>query len=195
MSTVSLDSVTGTCYAVGTHQDQVQLKLPQLEGPVLFRLFLRFLLNHSHAWGSPWWSSLTSASVSRYPMACVPSLNTPASPSPGLPRPFGMGAKTHSCTYCSPLMYLLQYSWPLNEGWGGVDIQHCQKSTHRTSLVVQWLRLRASTAGGTGSIPHWGRFMGHAVWCNQKKKKEKKSTFKLWLALGLTTRVLGLLNQ
>jgi len=27
---------------------------------------------------------------------------------------------------------------------------------HGTSLVVQWLRLHASNAGGVGSIPGWG---------------------------------------
>ena len=42
------------------------------------------------------------------------------------------------------------------------------------SLVVQWLRLRTSTAGGTGSIPGQGTKIPHAVWHSQKKKKEKK---------------------
>ena len=32
-----------------------------------------------------------------------------------------------------------------------------------TSLVVQWLRLRASTAGGTGLIPGWGTKIPHAT--------------------------------
>ena len=32
-----------------------------------------------------------------------------------------------------------------------------------TSLVVQWLRLSAFTAGGTGSIPGWGTKIPHAV--------------------------------
>ena len=39
-----------------------------------------------------------------------------------------------------------------------------------TSLAVQWLGLRASTAGGTGSIPGQGTKIPHAVWCSQKKK-------------------------
>ena len=38
-----------------------------------------------------------------------------------------------------------------------------------TSLVVQWLRLRASTAGGTGLIPGWGTKIPHAVWPKKKK--------------------------
>ena len=39
-----------------------------------------------------------------------------------------------------------------------------------TSLVVQWLRLRASTAGGTGSIPGQGTKIPHAVPHGQKRK-------------------------
>ena len=35
-----------------------------------------------------------------------------------------------------------------------------------TSSVVQWLRLRASTAGGTGLIPGWGTKIPHAAWWN-----------------------------
>ena len=31
-----------------------------------------------------------------------------------------------------------------------------------TSVVVQWLRLCASTAGGAGSIPGWGIKIPHA---------------------------------
>ena len=40
-----------------------------------------------------------------------------------------------------------------------------------TSLVVQWLRLHASTAGGAGSIPGWGTKIPHALWYGKKKKK------------------------
>ena len=42
-----------------------------------------------------------------------------------------------------------------------------------TSLVVQWLRLRASTAGGTGSIPGQGTRILHATCLGHKKKKKK----------------------
>ena len=38
------------------------------------------------------------------------------------------------------------------------------------SLVVHWLRLRASTVGGTGSIPGRGTKIPKAEWCSQKKK-------------------------
>ena len=37
----------------------------------------------------------------------------------------------------------------------------------RTSLVVQWLRLCASGAGGMGLIPGWGTKIPHAVWLCQ----------------------------
>ena len=40
-----------------------------------------------------------------------------------------------------------------------------------TSLVVQWLRLHASTAGGTGSIPGQGTKIPHATQSSQKKKR------------------------
>ena len=39
-----------------------------------------------------------------------------------------------------------------------------------TSLAAQWLRLLASTAQGTDSIPGWGTKIPHAVRCSQKKK-------------------------
>ena len=37
------------------------------------------------------------------------------------------------------------------------------------SLVVQWLELHASTAGGKGLIPGQGTKIPQAVWCDQKK--------------------------
>ena len=42
-----------------------------------------------------------------------------------------------------------------------------------TSLAVQWLRLCASTAGGTGSIPVQGTKILHARAVQQKKKKKR----------------------
>ena len=41
----------------------------------------------------------------------------------------------------------------------------------KTSLVVQWLRLHASTAGETGYIRGWGPKIPYASWCNKKKIK------------------------
>ena len=38
--------------------------------------------------------------------------------------------------------------------------------------MVQWLRLLASTAGDTGSIPGPGTKIPYAMQCSQKKKKE-----------------------
>ena len=37
------------------------------------------------------------------------------------------------------------------------------------SLVVQWLRLQAASAGGTGMVPGWGTKISHAVQLGQKK--------------------------
>ena len=42
-----------------------------------------------------------------------------------------------------------------------------------TSLVVQWLRLHASTAGGMRLTSGWGS-SPHASWSGQKKKKGRK---------------------
>ena len=42
----------------------------------------------------------------------------------------------------------------------------------RNSLVVQWLGLCASTAGGPGLISGWGTKILQAVRCGQKKKKK-----------------------
>ena len=42
--------------------------------------------------------------------------------------------------------------------------------SRETSLAVQWLRLHASTAGGTGLTPGWGNKIPHAAWHGQKKK-------------------------
>ena len=38
---------------------------------------------------------------------------------------------------------------------------------------LQWLRLWASTAGSTGSIPGWGTKIPHAKWWPKKKKKNQ----------------------
>ena len=43
----------------------------------------------------------------------------------------------------------------------------------RTSLVVQWLRLQASTAGGVGSIPGQETKIPHAAQSSQKQNKQK----------------------
>ena len=58
-----------------------------------------------------------------------------------------------------------------------------------TFLVVQWLRLHASNARGTGSIPGQGTKIPQAVQCHQKKKKDPSTSlqitqfrFFLWLS-------------
>ena len=54
-----------------------------------------------------------------------------------------------------------------------------KKVNRGTSLVVQWLRLCASTAGGTGLIPGQETKTLHAVWCdppNHNKIKIKRLT-------------------
>lgn len=37
-------------------------------------------------------------------------------------------------------------------------------------MVVQWLKLSISSAGGTGSFPSQRTKIPHAMWCGKKKK-------------------------
>ena len=55
-----------------------------------------------------------------------------------------------------------------------------------TSLVVQWLRLQASTAGGMDSIPDHGTKIPHAKWLSQKIGKKTKKTLQ-WGCLTIMT--------
>ena len=47
-----------------------------------------------------------------------------------------------------------------------------------TSLAVQWLRFRASTAWSTGQIPGWGTKIPHAAWHGLKINKKIKIKIK-----------------
>ena len=51
-------------------------------------------------------------------------------------------------------------------------------------LVFQWLRLCASTAGGTGSIPGHRTKIPHAICAAKKKKKKEKSKVVLLVLWG-----------
>ena len=46
-------------------------------------------------------------------------------------------------------------------------------------LVVQWLRLSASTEGGTGPLPGWSESNQIPTRCSQKKKKKGTKIMKL----------------
>ena len=48
---------------------------------------------------------------------------------------------------------------------------HFKKHLWETCLVVQWLRLHAAPAEGTGSIPGWGTKILHATRLGQRNKK------------------------
>ena len=66
---------------------------------------------------------------------------------------------------------------------GKASKKKCYKSVLQgNSLTVQWLGLRASTAGGTGSIPGWeGDKIAQAAQCRRKKKKNTQRVKKaLW---------------
>ena len=65
------------------------------------------------------------------------------------------------------------------------------------SLLVQWLRLHATSAGGTGSIPGQGTKIPHAACCSQKIrfqkdiKKKKKKGKERYEPMSLRVRMLG----
>ena len=42
------------------------------------------------------------------------------------------------------------------------------------SLEVQWLGLRASTAGGTGLVPGWGTKIPPVTWLGKQTKKRNR---------------------
>ena len=52
-----------------------------------------------------------------------------------------------------------------------------------TFLVVQWLGLQASTAGGIGSIPGQGTKILHATQPKKKKREEREHTNRLFRTL------------
>lgn len=55
---------------------------------------------------------------------------------------------------------------------GGTFNLFCLKKKLGTSLVIHWLRLHASKAGGAGSIPDQGTEVPHATQCGKKRKKK-----------------------
>ena len=52
-----------------------------------------------------------------------------------------------------------------------LSVEREGKHTLRTFLAVQWLRLSAPTAGGTGLIPSWGTKILHPMQGEKKKRK------------------------
>ena len=56
--------------------------------------------------------------------------------------------------------------------WGMEEIA-INMSPEGTSLVVQWLRLHGSNAGGAGLIPGQGTKIPYATWHGQNTNKQK----------------------
>ena len=56
-----------------------------------------------------------------------------------------------------------------------------KNKTCGTSLVVQWLRLCTSNAGGTVSFPVSGTKMPHASWCGHLHPKKKQDPYIYYL--------------
>lgn len=64
------------------------------------------------------------------------------------------------------------------KGWAPgnarVRVFSFKSGSSKTSLVVQWLKLLASTAGNTDLIPSWETKIPHASRCSQKKIQQKR---------------------
>ena len=69
------------------------------------------------------------------------------------------------------------------------------KKMPRTSLAVQCLRLRASIAGGTGSIPGRGSKISHASQRGQKKKCQVMDDFYFLLRVIFYNKMCWICNQ
>ena len=89
----------------------------------------------------------------------------------------------------------------LNGHFSKEDICRANKHTpgktvkQGTSLMVQWLGLHVSNAGGAGSIPgHQGTKIPHALWCGQKikinKTKQQQQQQKCSVSIGCSVSVL-----
>ena len=64
----------------------------------------------------------------------------------------------------------------------------------RTSLVVQWLRLQASTSGGMGSIPGWGTKIPHACLVERSPPERLCYCVMTWILLLLTATLIHILK-
>ena len=56
-----------------------------------------------------------------------------------------------------------------------INVTYLTSDVDGTSLVIQWVRLYASTAGGMGLIPGWGTKIPHAVALPKGKNKQAKN--------------------
>ena len=81
----------------------------------------------------------------------------------------GRGMRTSPSESC---FYVIGYDLTVGKHHDPT-ISHVQQKCKETSLVVQCLRLCASTARGMGSIPGWGIKIPHDAKLSQKKKKKK----------------------
>ena len=64
-----------------------------------------------------------------------------------------------------------------------------------TSLAVQWVRLHASTAGGTGSIPGWGAKIAASYAVQPKKKKKRNENICLYYCFLLNLACLNIFSS
>ena len=85
----------------------------------------------------------------------------------------GLGAWFHQWI-CQNVLYPEGSSYDYLPGSQGLaHSAEIQETGLGNSLAVQWLGLRASTAGGTGLMPGWGTKILDAMLQGQKKKRKR----------------------
>ena len=86
-----------------------------------------------------------------------------------------LSANTHTSANSKRSPFELMHSQPWGTCWK-VETGTASPKSHLVgpSLVVQWLRLLTSTAGGVGSILGWEAKIPHALWYVKKKERKKR---------------------
>ena len=79
-----------------------------------------------------------------------------------IPADPGDRDQTQHLLHCRQILFCLNHQ--------RLSLTIYKMGIYRTSLMVQWLRLCPSTAGGKGLIPGWGTKILLATQCGQKKK-------------------------
>ena len=150
---------------------------------VSFALFLQFsqqTVNSLRPGILPYWVPCRGHGIKQELNACWMNkyINGRMKKKPSLILRLSVQPHVHLCQINTPSVWLLTHVSLIVE-----------KSPMGTSLAVQWLRLHASTAGGTGLISGLGTEIPHAEWSGQNKqtnrmklKKKIKNKNHLWLS-------------
>ena len=101
-------------------------------------------------------------------------------------RMFGV----EKCGRLNQVWSVLSRAWKVSSGIGNLNIYICKSPCSGTSLAVQWSGIRASTAGGTGSMSGQGAQILRALWCFPPPAP-KKARVPFWTSLLCTFLVHG----